>query len=117
MDDDVSLLKRQRPLVDLIVDAQVIDFLKDPETLRAGHGKRRPRQVGHQRAPARFHRTQAALIGSRLLSTLGQIGTDVAKTQPEAPVLFVIGRVAGMYPQIAELDAALCEGAGMAAYA
>jgi uroporphyrin-III C-methyltransferase len=54
---------------------------------------------------------------TRLLSTLGQIGTDVAKAQPEAPVLFVIGRVAGMYSEIAELDAALCEGAGMAAYA
>jgi uroporphyrin-III C-methyltransferase len=54
---------------------------------------------------------------TRMLSTLGQIGTDVAKAQPEAPVLFVIGRVAGMYPQIAELDAALSEGAGMAAYA
>ena len=53
----------------------------------------------------------------RLLSTLGQIGTDVARAQPEAPVLFVIGRVAGLYPAIAELDAALCEGAGMAAYA
>ena len=50
----------------------------------------------------------------RLLSTLGQIGTDVAKAQPEAPVLFVI---AGMYSEIVELDAALCEGAGMAAYA
>jgi uroporphyrin-III C-methyltransferase len=53
----------------------------------------------------------------RLLSTLGQIGTEVAKAQPEAPVLFVIGRVAGLYPAIAELDAALCEGAGIAAYA
>jgi uroporphyrin-III C-methyltransferase len=54
---------------------------------------------------------------TRLLSTLGQIGTEVAKAQPEAPVLFVIGRVAGMYSGIAALDAALCEGAGMAAYA
>jgi uroporphyrin-III C-methyltransferase len=54
---------------------------------------------------------------TRLLSTLGAIGTDVARAQPEAPVLFVIGRVAGMYPDIAALDAALCEGPGMAAYA
>jgi uroporphyrin-III C-methyltransferase len=54
---------------------------------------------------------------TRLLSTLGRIGTEVAKAQPEAPVLFVIGRVAGMYSEIAALDAALCEGAGMAAYA
>ena len=54
---------------------------------------------------------------TRHLSTLGRIGRDVAKVQPEAPVLFVIGRVAGMYPEVAELDAPLCEGTGMAAYA
>lgn len=54
---------------------------------------------------------------TRLQSTLGAIGADVAAVQPEAPVLFVIGRVAGMYPGIAALDAALCEGPGMAAYA
>lgn len=54
---------------------------------------------------------------TRMLSTLGAIGTEVAKTPPEVPVLFVIGRVAGMYPEIAALEAALCEGPGMAAYA
>ena len=54
---------------------------------------------------------------TRLLSTLSQIGTDLAKVQPEAPVLFVVGHVAGMYPAIAAADAELCEGAGMAAYA
>jgi uroporphyrin-III C-methyltransferase len=54
---------------------------------------------------------------TRLLSTLGQIGTDVAGCRPEAPVLFIIGRVAGMYPAIAAAEAALCEGPGMAAYA
>ncbi len=54
---------------------------------------------------------------TRMLSTLGQIGTDVAKTQPEAPVLFIIGQVAGMYPGITAMEASLCEGAGMAAYA
>jgi uroporphyrin-III C-methyltransferase len=54
---------------------------------------------------------------ARILSTLGQIGTDVAAAQPEAPVLFVIGHVAGMYPAIVAADAELCEGAGMAAYA
>jgi hypothetical protein len=32
-------------------------------------------------------------------------------------VLFVIGHVAGMYPEIAAADAALCDGPGMAAYA
>lgn len=54
---------------------------------------------------------------TRLLSTLGRIGADVAAVQPEAPVLFVIGHVAGMYPAIVTGDAALCDGAGMAAYA
>lgn len=54
---------------------------------------------------------------ARILSTLGQIGTDVAMARPEAPVLFIIGHVAGMYPAIVAADAMLSEGAGMAAYA
>ena len=54
---------------------------------------------------------------TRLMSALGRIGADVARVQPDAPVLFVIGHVAGLYPAIAAMDAALCEGAGMAAYA
>lgn len=54
---------------------------------------------------------------TRLLSTLGRIGTDIAAAEPEAPVLFVIGHVAGMYPAITAADAGLCDGAGMAAYA
>jgi uroporphyrin-III C-methyltransferase len=54
---------------------------------------------------------------ARILSTLGQIGTDVATARPEAPALFIIGHVAGMYPAIVTADATLCEGAGMAAYA
>jgi uroporphyrin-III C-methyltransferase len=54
---------------------------------------------------------------TRILSTLGQIGTDIAAARPEAPVLFIIGHVAGLYPAIAAADAALCDGAGMAAYA
>lgn len=54
---------------------------------------------------------------TRILSTLGQIGTDIATTRPEAPVLFIIGHVAGLCPAIAAADAALCDGAGMAAYA
>jgi uroporphyrin-III C-methyltransferase len=54
---------------------------------------------------------------TRLFSTLGRIGTDVVSTPPEVPVLFVIGRVAGLYPMVTARDAALCEGAGMAAYA
>ena len=58
---------------------------------------------------------------TRLVSTLGAVGTDVARAQPEAPVLFVIGHVAGMYQEIAAQDAAieaaLNDGPGMAAYA
>ena len=54
---------------------------------------------------------------TRLLSSLGAIGTDVAEAQPEAPVLFIIGHVAAQYPAIAAADAALCDGPGMAAYA
>ncbi|MGL4281769.1 MAG: SAM-dependent methyltransferase, partial [Albidovulum sp.] len=53
----------------------------------------------------------------RTLSTLGQIGTDIAAARPEAPVLFIIGHVAGLYPAIVAADAELCDGAGMAAYA
>lgn len=53
----------------------------------------------------------------RILSSLHEVAGDIARTAPEAPVLFIIGQVAGLYPRIAELDASLCEGAGMAAYA
>lgn len=51
----------------------------------------------------------------RLISTLGRIATDVAATDPEAPVLFVIGHVVQLYDVAAEV--ASCMGAGMAAYA
>lgn len=54
---------------------------------------------------------------TRLSSTLGRVAGDVARAAPEAPVLFIIGHVAGLYPAIAELDAAFCDGVGMAAYA
>lgn len=54
---------------------------------------------------------------TRLLSSLEQIGHDVTKAGLDAPVLFIIGRVAGLYPEITSLNAALCDGAGMAAYA
>lgn len=53
----------------------------------------------------------------RILSTLGSIAADIAAAAPEAPVLFVIGRVAALYPEIALADALACDGAGMAAYA
>lgn len=54
---------------------------------------------------------------TRHLASLGTIGTDVAQAQPEAPVLFIIGHVAGLYPAIAAAAAQFCEGPGMAAYA
>ena len=53
----------------------------------------------------------------RILSTLGSVAADVAATTPEAPVLFVIGRVVALYDEIVLADALACEGAGMAAYA
>ncbi|MGB2893802.1 MAG: SAM-dependent methyltransferase, partial [Albidovulum sp.] len=53
----------------------------------------------------------------RILSTLGSVAADVATRAPEAPVLFMIGRVVELYPEIALADALACEGAGMAAYA
>jgi uroporphyrin-III C-methyltransferase len=54
---------------------------------------------------------------SRILSTLGDIAADIATAEPEAPVLFVIGRVVSLYDSIAMADALACDGAGMAAYA
>jgi hypothetical protein len=48
---------------------------------------------------------------------LGAIGTDMAAAQPEAPVLFMIGRVAGLYPALALAEAAFSEDPGMVAYA
>lgn len=54
---------------------------------------------------------------TRLLSALASIGTDAARLPAEVPVLFVIGKVAGLYLSIAELDAAVYAGPGMAAYA
>lgn len=53
----------------------------------------------------------------RILSSLGAIAADIAATEPEAPVLFVIGRVVSLYDSVALADALACEGAGMAAYA
>ena len=53
----------------------------------------------------------------RILSSLGAIAADIAATEPEAPVLFVIGQVVSLYDSVALADALACEGAGMAAYA
>ena len=54
---------------------------------------------------------------ARIVSTLGAIAADIASAPPEAPVLFVIGRVVSLYDQVALADALACDGAGMAAYA
>ena len=54
---------------------------------------------------------------ARIASTLGGIAADIAGAAPEAPVLFVIGRVVSLYDHIALADAIACDGAGMAAYA
>lgn len=54
---------------------------------------------------------------ARILSTLGCITADVARTEPEAPVLFVIGHVVQLYDSIVLSAAQLCEGPGMMAYA
>ncbi len=53
----------------------------------------------------------------RILSSLGAIAADIAATEPEAPVLFVIGQVVSLYDSVSLADALTCDGAGMAAYA
>ncbi|WP_413874891.1 uroporphyrinogen-III C-methyltransferase [Albidovulum sp.] len=53
----------------------------------------------------------------RILSSLGSVAADMAAVASDVPVLFVIGRVAALYDEIALADALACEGAGMAAYA
>ena len=57
------------------------------------------------------------IVEQRILSTLGGIAADVVAAEPEAPVLFVVGRVVSLYDSIALADALTCDGAGMAAYA
>lgn len=54
---------------------------------------------------------------ARVISTLGGIASDVARTEPEAPVLFVIGHVVSLYGDVTRANATLCAGAGIAAYA
>jgi uroporphyrin-III C-methyltransferase len=54
---------------------------------------------------------------TRVLSDLAGIATAVADAQPEAPVLFIIGRVVSLYEPALLAAALACEGAGMAAYA
>jgi len=53
----------------------------------------------------------------RITGTLGSIAADIAATEPDAPVLFVIGQVVSLYGSVALADALACDGAGMAAYA
>lgn len=54
---------------------------------------------------------------TRLISTLAGIAGAVARADPEAPVLFVIGHVVELYEDVTLAAALLCEGPGMAAYA
>lgn len=54
---------------------------------------------------------------TRVLSDLAGIAAAVADAQPEAPVLFIIGRVVSLYEPALLAAALACEGAGMAAYA
>ncbi|MDZ4135597.1 MAG: uroporphyrinogen-III C-methyltransferase [Paracoccaceae bacterium] len=54
---------------------------------------------------------------ARIISTLGGIAADVARAEPEAPVLFVIGHVVQLYDDVTLAAAQLCDGPGMAAYA
>ena len=54
---------------------------------------------------------------TRVLSDLAGIAAAVADAQPEAPVLFIIGRVVSLYESALLAAALACEGAGMAAYA
>jgi uroporphyrin-III C-methyltransferase len=54
---------------------------------------------------------------TRVLSDLSGIAAAVADAQPEAPVLFIIGRVVSLYEPALLASALACEGAGMAAYA
>lgn len=54
---------------------------------------------------------------TRVLSDLSGIADAVANAQPEAPVLFIIGRVVSLYEPALLATALACEGAGMAAYA
>lgn len=54
---------------------------------------------------------------SRVLSDLSGIAAAAAEAQPEAPVLFIIGRVVSLYEPASLASALACEGAGMAAYA
>jgi uroporphyrin-III C-methyltransferase len=54
---------------------------------------------------------------TRLVSTLGSIATDVARMQPDAPVLFVIGHVVSLHAEVLPAVLALREGAGIVACA
>jgi uroporphyrin-III C-methyltransferase len=53
----------------------------------------------------------------RVLSTLARIADDLRTVPLDAPVLFIIGHVAGLYEAARLATVLACEGAGMAAYA
>lgn len=54
---------------------------------------------------------------TRVLSDLAGIAAAMAEAEPEAPVLFIIGRVVTLFEPAVLAAALTCEGAGMAAYA
>ncbi|SPH23831.1 Siroheme synthase [Defluviimonas aquaemixtae] len=54
---------------------------------------------------------------TRMVSTLGAIAADIAGAAPEAPVLFIIGRVVGLRDLAARTCAAMTGGSETAAYA
>jgi uroporphyrin-III C-methyltransferase len=53
---------------------------------------------------------------TRLISNLGSIATDVARVQPDAPVLFVIGHVVSLAASLALADEASATLADRALY-
>lgn len=53
----------------------------------------------------------------RIVAQLATIEAEVARVQPQAPVLFVIGHVVSLYDAVIVQTALTCEGAGMEAYA
>ncbi|MCL7464894.1 uroporphyrinogen-III C-methyltransferase [Phaeovulum sp. NW3] len=54
---------------------------------------------------------------TRILSTLSGIAADVAQAEPEAPVLFVIGRVVSLYDDVALVPARAFQAMAVAAHA
>ncbi|MEZ5797840.1 MAG: uroporphyrinogen-III C-methyltransferase [Paracoccaceae bacterium] len=54
---------------------------------------------------------------ARVLSRLDEVAVKAAQLAPDAPVLFLIGRVVSLYEPVVLAQALACSGAGMDAYA